>query len=117
MSVDAAPVTVIARPPFVVSADKAMPQDGVLSRTVVAEFTRTVVPAVSLLCGLSPQPSMQHKLYHQPLAGELRLCRGRHKAELLGRMTWFVVLADPPSAVRAVAVALVVAEVKTSFPD
>jgi len=45
MSVDAAPVTVIARPPFVVSADKAMPQDGVLSRTVVAELTRTVVPA------------------------------------------------------------------------
>ena len=49
MSVDAAPVQVIANPPFVVSADKAMPQLGVLSKTVVAEFTSTVVPALAYL--------------------------------------------------------------------
>jgi ribosomal protein L3 len=37
MLVDAAPVTVIAIPPLVVSALRAMPQDGVLSKTVVAD--------------------------------------------------------------------------------
>ena len=42
MLVDAAPVTSIFKQPFVVSADSAMPQLGVLSRTVVAELTSTV---------------------------------------------------------------------------
>ena len=41
----AAPVTVMARPPFVVSAVRAIPHAGVLSRTVVALLTSTVVPA------------------------------------------------------------------------
>lgn len=43
--VAAAPVTSILSPPFVVSALRAKPHDGVLSMTVVAEFTSTVVPA------------------------------------------------------------------------
>ena len=46
MLVDAAPLTAIFKQPFVVSALSAIPQDGVLSKTVVAELTSTVVPAL-----------------------------------------------------------------------
>ena len=61
MLVDAAPVTSIFRPPFVVSALRAIPHDGVLSKTVVAEFTKVVVPA---------EPSLRIKpsTFHAALA-------------------------------------------------
>ena len=65
MLVAAAPVQVIANPPFVVSADKAKPQDGVLPRTVVAELTSTVVPAVP---SLRINPSIFHAAQAVPPA-------------------------------------------------
>jgi len=46
MLVAAAPVAVIAKPPFVVSAERASVQPGVLSMTVKAELTSTVLAAV-----------------------------------------------------------------------
>lgn len=45
--VDAAPVTVTASPPFVVSADNASAHPGWLSMTVSAELTRTVEAALA----------------------------------------------------------------------
>jgi len=67
MFVDAAPVTVIAKPPFVVSALRAIPQDGVLSKTVVALLTSTVVPA---------EPSLRIKpsTFHAALAVPAEAC-------------------------------------------
>ena len=43
MFVEAAPVPVIERHPFVVSADKAIVHPGVLSITVIAELTHVTV--------------------------------------------------------------------------
>jgi len=67
MLVDDAPVPVIARPPpfvlLVVSADSAMTQDGVLSITVVALLTRTVVPA---LASRLISPSTFHAAHAEP---------------------------------------------------
>ena len=46
MFVDAAPVNVTAKAPFVVSADKANVQDGTLLIVLIAELTNVVVDAV-----------------------------------------------------------------------
>ena len=49
MLVDAAPVTATFRHPFVVSALNAIPHEEALFKTVVAELTKTVVPALAYL--------------------------------------------------------------------
>ena len=67
MLVDAAPVASIFKPPFVVSADSAKPQDGVLSRTVVALLTSTVVPA-------EPSLRINPSTFHAALAVPAEAC-------------------------------------------
>ena len=86
MLVEAAPVALISRPPFVVSANRVMSHAGVLSMMVVTLLTNTVVPADP---SLRIKPSTFHAAQSVPsdACSRATIVPWKIYAESLGRMT------------------------------